>query len=270
MAEDLRDKVVMVTGSAKSIGKGIALEFAGHGCKLIIADKDESAGEATAAQIRAGGGSAQFIHMDLTSSEGIVMAIERAEADYGAIDTLVNNAAIVEPLKPFLELSVEEWDYVMRANVTGTFLLSQAAARLMVRQGNGGTILNLLAIQTESPLPGYAAYCTSKGGLEVLTRSMAVELAPYQIRVNGISLGAVYADSVRRNLPQDQYPPGQDDFEQVPPELDASSGTLVGRLGRPSDAGKLAVFLASSAASFLTGAVYKADGGRLLNRRLVT
>ncbi|TBL73289.1 SDR family NAD(P)-dependent oxidoreductase [Paenibacillus thalictri] len=267
MTDSLSDKVVMVTGSAKSIGKGIALEFAGHGCSVIIADRDETAGEATAAQIRANGGKAQFIRMDLTSPRDIGLAVERAAADNGKIDILINNAAVVEPLKPFLELTEADWNTVVGGNVTGTFMLSQAAAKLMVRHDQGGVIINLLAIQTESPLPGYAAYCTSKGGMEVLTRSMAIELAPYRIRVNGIALGAVYADSVRRNLPQDQYPPELDDFENVPPELDAASGTLVGRLGRPSDVGKLAVFLASPGAGFLTGGVYRADGGRLINRR---
>ncbi|MCM3748763.1 SDR family oxidoreductase [Paenibacillus pasadenensis] len=269
MAEDLKNKVVMVTGSAKSIGKGIALEFAAAGCRLIIADRDEKTGEATAAAIRESGGSAAFIPMDLTSPHSVRSAVARAKAEFGRIDVLINNAAVVEPIKPFLELGEGEWNDVLLGNVTGTFLLSQAAARLMIH-GGGGAMINLLAIQTESPLPGYAAYCASKGGLEVLTRSMAVELAEYGIRVNGISLGAVYADSVRRNLPQDQYPPERDDFENVPPELDAASGTLVGRLGRPSDAGKLAVFLASSAAGFMTGGIYRADGGRLLNRRSAT
>ena len=261
----LPGKAVLVTGSAKSIGRGIALAFAEQGAAVVIADMNAEAGERTAAEIVRCGGDALFVKADLRRREELTAAVERTVERCGRLDVLVNNASVVEPLKPFLEMAMDEWEMVVGGNLNGVFALSQAAARRMTAQPEGGAIINILAIQEERPLPNYSAYCTSKGGLAALTRAMAVELSPLGVRVNGIAVGAVYADSVRRNLPPEQYPE-TDDFEQVPPELDEAAHTLLGRLGRPSDVAKAAVFLASSDASFITGSIIRVDGGRLLFR----
>ena len=261
----LKGKVALVTGSAKSIGRGIALAFAEQGAAVVVADMNAEAGERTAADIARRGGAAQFVKADLRRREELNAAVERAVEIYGRLDVLVNNASVVEPLKPFLEMTFDEWEMVVGGNLHGAFAISQAAARRMTARPEGGSIINILAIQEERPPPNYSAYCTSKGGLAALTRAMAVELSPFGVRVNGIAVGAVYADSVRRNLPQDKYPE-TDDFERVPPELDEEARTLLGRLGRPSDVAKAAVFLASSDASFITGSIIRVDGGRLLFR----
>ena len=261
----LKGKVALVTGSAKSIGRGIALAFAEQGAAVVIADMNAEAGERTAAEIVRRGGDALFVKADLRRRDELTEAVERAAGHYGQLDVLVNNASVVEPLKPFLEMTFDDWEMVVGGNLFGAFALSQAAARRMAARPEGGSIINILAIQEERPLPNYSAYSTSKGGLAALTRAMAVELSPLGIRVNGIAVGAVYADSVRRNLPPEKYPE-TDDFEQVPPELDEEARTLIGRLGRPSDVAKAALFLASSDASFITGSILRVDGGRLLFR----
>jgi NAD(P)-dependent dehydrogenase (short-subunit alcohol dehydrogenase family) len=133
----------------------------------------------------------------------------------------------------------------------------------MVAQGSGGAIVNILAIQAQLPIAGYGAYVASKGGLDALTRALAVELAPHRIRVNGVVVGSVYSDSTRLvvGTPDDPADP-----EAVPAALDAAAATLLGRMGRPGDVARLVAFLASDDAAYLTGSLVVADGGRLLNR----
>jgi NAD(P)-dependent dehydrogenase (short-subunit alcohol dehydrogenase family) len=188
--------------------------------------------------------------------------VDRAVAVMGGLDTLVNNAASHGRLQSIQRLSLEDWDSVLATNLTAPFLLSQAAAAIMAVNG-GGVILNVLAIQSGLPARGYGAYAASKGGLDALTRQLAVELADLHIRVNGVVLGAIYSDSVRAALPDVAT---SEDLEAVPPALDAGAPTLLGRMGRPSDVARLVAFLVSDDAAFMTGSLIVADGGRTLNR----
>jgi NAD(P)-dependent dehydrogenase (short-subunit alcohol dehydrogenase family) len=255
----------IVTGATRGIGRGIALELARRGYAVGIIARDAARAHEVLAAIRDAGGEGTFVAADLTQHDVLPAAIERAADALGRLDVLVNNAASVGTIKPFLELTIDEWREPIDTNLTATFLASQAAVRRMLSQATGGVIVNLLAIQSQLPIRGYAAYCASKGGLEALTRALAVELAPHGIRVNGLVVGSVYSESVRAILSDELA--ASDDLEDVPHALDAQAATLVGRMGRPSDVARVVAFLASEDAAYMTGSIVVADGGRLLSRQ---
>lgn len=261
----LSGKVAIVTGGARGIGRGIATYLATLGVAIVVADRIVEGGTAVAQEIQRDGGKAQFVEMDLERPEDAVRTVQVAVKQFGHLDILVNNAAVEGELHPLTDLSLSEWEQVIRTNLTGTFLLSQAAVRQMLAQGAGGAVINILAIQIYSPLPGFTAYSASKGGLLALTRAMAVELASKGIRVNGILVGSVYTESVRAELQLNGSAPLS--IDTVPEEVDKAAATLVGRMGRPSDIARVVAFLASEDASYLAGSVITADGGRLLSRK---
>jgi NAD(P)-dependent dehydrogenase (short-subunit alcohol dehydrogenase family) len=259
------NRAAIVTGATRGIGRGIALDLAGRGYAVAIIGRDATRAEHVLAQIRSCGADGCFVAADLTHHALLPSVIERASEMLGRLDVLVNNAASVGSIKPVLELTLDEWREPIDTNLTATFLTSQAAARRMLAQGTGGAIVNLLAIQSQLPIRGYAAYCASKGGLDALTRALAVELAPHAIRVNGLVVGSVYSESVRAILPDELA--ASEDLEEVPSLLDAQAATLIGRMGRPSDVARVVAFLASEDAAYLTGSIVVADGGRLLSRQ---
>jgi NAD(P)-dependent dehydrogenase (short-subunit alcohol dehydrogenase family) len=194
--------------------------------------------------------------MDLARFEDASAVVERTIERFGRLDILVNCAAVMGALKPIVETSLEDWEQVIRTNVNGTFLVTQAAVRRMLQQGEGGAVVNILAIQALMPLPNHAAYASSKGALNSFTRALAVELAGSGIRVNGIAAGSVYTPGVKEELAQMEAD-----------EADRSAATLVNRMGRPEEIAKLALFLASDDAAYLAGTIIPADGGRLLSRK---
>jgi NAD(P)-dependent dehydrogenase (short-subunit alcohol dehydrogenase family) len=257
-------KAALVTGGTRGIGRAIAAHLAAQGGAVAVVGRDSGAGEAVVRQLRERGGEAAFVRADLSSHAEAAAVVDRAVGELGRLDVLVNNAAAVGRHNSLLEMGLDEWAGVLDTNLTATFLVSQAAARAMVGRGAGGAIVNLLAIQSRLPIRGYGAYCASKGGLDALTRALALELAADRIRVNGVVVGSVYSESVRAVLPEELA--ASDDLEQVPPALDASAATLVGRMGRPSDVARMVAYLASEEASYLTGSLVVVDGGRLLNR----
>ncbi len=265
MSAPLAAKVAVVTGASRGIGKTIATHLSSLGAAVAAVDQDIDRGELLVGRLRSEGRQAVFVHADLSKPADARQAVKHAVASFGRIDILVNNAADHGQQTPAMDMSLDEWSGVINTNLTGTFLMSQGSARVMIAQGSGGVIINLLAIQSQLPIPGYGPYCVSKGGLDALTRVLAVELAAAGIRVNGIVVGSVYTESVRAVLPPELT--ASDDLEMVPPLLDKSAATLVGRMGRPSDIARVVAFLASDDAAYLTGALITADGGRLLNRR---
>jgi NAD(P)-dependent dehydrogenase (short-subunit alcohol dehydrogenase family) len=252
-------KVAIVTGGAGGIGGAISRHFAELGCQVLLGDIDPRTGAQTALDIGAAGGEARFLEMDLGRPGDAQRTIEAALEAFGRLDILINCAAVLGVEKPMLELDLEEWEFVIRTNLTGTFLFSQAAARQMLKQAGGGAIVNILAIQAYMPLPGRGPYSASKGGLATMTRALAVELAGKGIRVNGIAVGSVYTEGVRDALALQS--------SEAPPDVDASAATLVGRMGRPMEIARVAAFLASEDASYLAGAIVPAEGGRLLSRK---
>jgi NAD(P)-dependent dehydrogenase (short-subunit alcohol dehydrogenase family) len=250
------DKVAIVTAGGGGIGRAVARRLARTGAAVLIGDKSLAHAADAAREIEAEGGCAHAVEMDLGRPEDAIGIVDRAVEICGRLDILVNCAAILGALKPFIDLTLDEWEQVIRTNVNGTFLVTQAAVRRVLAQGEGGAIVNMLAIQALMPLPDHAPYAASKGALSSFTRSLAVELAGRNIRVNGIAVGSIYTPGVKDELNQ-----------MDPDEADRSAATLVGRMGRPEDIADLAVFLASDEARYLAGAIIPADGGRLLSRK---
>ena len=246
----LRDRVAVVTGGSRGIGRAIALRFAEEGAKVVIAARDTTELEGTAAAIRDAGGTAVAVPTDVSDEAACNRLIRATIKQLGRLDILVNNAAIASPpRRRFPELTTELWRQTLDVNLDGLFYCGRAAAAEMVRRGYG-RIVNVLAIQAWVPLPHNAAYAASKGAGVSLTRSMAIDLAPHGVIVNAIAPGPIYVAA-----------------DTVPSEVDRDAATLVRRAGRPSEVAALALFLASEECTFVVGQTIVCDGGRLLSRR---
>jgi NAD(P)-dependent dehydrogenase (short-subunit alcohol dehydrogenase family) len=242
----LANKVAIITGGGRGIGRAIAKQFAQEGACVVIAQRDPVSGQATASEVNSLGGQARFEPTDVGRREDVEALVAATVAAFGGIDILVNNAAILGENGPLLELDEETWERVIRVNLTGVFLCSQLVGRVMADAGSG-CIINISSTNGHIPQPRCAAYAAAKGGVELLTRSMAVDLAAYGIRVNTIAPGPV----------QSRDP---DDAPPRPTEL-----TLLGRAALPSEVATVAAFLASDEASFINGDCIVVDGGTLVN-----
>jgi NAD(P)-dependent dehydrogenase (short-subunit alcohol dehydrogenase family) len=262
MGPQLVGRRIIVTGATRGIGRTVAIHLAARGAHVVGVGRDAEGGRTLAETAVDGPGSLGFVSADLSDVRDAAGVVERSLETLGGLDAVVNNAASHGTLQPLLGLPLDEWQAVITTNLTATFLVSQAAAPAIAREG-AGSIVNVLAIQSRLPARGYGAYAASKGGLEAFTRVLAVELADLRIRVNGLVLGAVYSDSTRAALPDLAT---SDDLEAIPPALDQGAPTLLGRMGRPSDVAKVVAFLVSDESSFLTGSMIVADGGRTLSR----
>jgi NAD(P)-dependent dehydrogenase (short-subunit alcohol dehydrogenase family) len=239
-----------VTGGARGIGQAIGARFAQEGAKVVLSDVLGEAGETAADAIRSNGGEATFVPCDAGDRAQVDALVRKTVDRYGRVDCAVANAAIVVS-KDFLELTEEDFDEVLRVNLKGPFLLGQLAARQMVSQGEGGTIINMSSVNGVLAIPHIAPYVVAKGGLGQLTKVEALALAPHGIRVNAIGPGSIGTDMVRR-------------VNQDPEKWRAlMSRTPMGRLGEPDEVAKVAVFLASDDSSYLTGQTIYPDGGRL-------
>jgi NAD(P)-dependent dehydrogenase (short-subunit alcohol dehydrogenase family) len=242
----LDGKVAIVTGGGRGIGRATSKLFASDGCRVVIAQRDPESGERTRQEIEAAGGAAIFVQTDVSHRESIEHMVQETEQRYGRIDILVNNAAKMGTNGHFLALKQEEWDLVMATNLTSVYVCSQVAARVMVKTG-GGAIVNITSVNGYLPQPECAAYGAAKGGVEVLTRIMATDLAPYHIRVNVVAPGPIQSRS------PDSDPPRP------------SESTLLGRVGLPQEVANAILFLVSDASSFVTGQSLLVDGGMLGN-----
>jgi glucose 1-dehydrogenase len=252
MLPRFQNKIALVTGGAGGIGLGITRRFSAEGAAVVIADINGPAGAAAQCELQSAGARAHFVEMDLGRPEDSAGTVQTALDVFGRIDILVNCAAILGELEPIVEISLENWERVIRTNLTGTFLMTQAVVRHMLARGGGGVIVNILAIQPLMPLPRYGAYIASKGGLHAFNQALAVELAGQGIRVNGIAVGSVITEGSSPALDNTPNP---------------STAALVGRMGRPEDIAGVAAFLASDDAAYLAGAIIPADGGRLISRK---
>lgn len=244
----VRDKVVIVSGGSRGIGRALAEGFARRGAKVIITGRDAKTLEVTAAEISGGAHPADFVTCDVAKSETIGPMVEAVVAKAGRIDTLLNVAG-VNIRKRVETYTEEEYDYITNINLKGAFLVSQAVGRQMIAQGTGGTIVNIDSLNTFAPLRGVLPYAMSKAGLGMMTRGMGSEWGDHGIRVNAIAPGFVLTDLTNK-LWSD-------------PTMQAwgKANTPLRRLGQPEDMVGAAIFLASDASRFMTGQVLYVDGG---------
>lgn len=251
MSERLKDKVAVVTGAARGIGKAIAEGFAREGASVIVVDMLGEQAEATAAEIRQTGGNALSATADLADLNTHETLVNTAVNQFGRLDILVNNAAI-EPRAPVLEVTPESFDRTLNINLRAVFFLSQRFARALLAQQRGGRIINLASTHQAVPLRNAATYNISKGGLMMLTKSLALELAEYDIAVNGLAPGAILTD-LNRAVLADELARARV-LNLIPQR----------RLGAPADVVGAAIFLASDEAAYVTGTTLFVDGGLLL------
>jgi 3-oxoacyl-[acyl-carrier protein] reductase len=242
----LADRVAIITGSGRGIGREMARLFASAGAKVVVADIDTRSATSVAADIVAAGQVARAIAVDVCDPAQVERLIGDTWTDFGRVDVLVNNAG-VGLNKPFLETTPGEWEHQLRVNLTGTFLCAQAAARVMTRQG-AGTIINVASISGQRGGQGRAAYGAAKAGVILLTKVMAVELAPLGVRVNAIAPGPVDTEQSRGTHTEATR---QAYFDRIP----------IRRYGEREEIAAAALFLASDASSFVVGHVLNVDGG---------
>jgi NAD(P)-dependent dehydrogenase (short-subunit alcohol dehydrogenase family) len=244
---DFSGQVVVVTGAGRGIGAGIARRFAQAGAITALHyHTSQSGAEKLAEEIRAGGGMAESFQADLAYQEQVVSLFQRIWQRFGRLDVLVNNAGSY-PVAPLVEMKAEDWDGVISANLRSVFLCTQAAARLLIAQGRGGSMINISSIEDTFPAWGHAHYNAAKAGVLMFTRSVAGELGRHQIRVNAVSPGLIG----RPGLEQD-WPDGVERWTKAAPLV---------RLGQPEDVGDACLFLASPAARWITGIDLVVDGG---------
>lgn len=242
---------VIVTGAAHGIGEAIARRFAAEGASVVVADIDEVGAQATAADIVAQGGVALAVVCDVKSADAVNAMVAATVAAYGGINVLVNNAGDVTISRHFLETDEAWWDHFLDTNLKSQYLSCRAVAPLMAKAG-GGCIINMSSGGANRSHRGMAAYDASKGGVEALTRSLALELAPYGIRVNALVPGLIvtrpeHAEPVADKRRSDTVP--------------------IGRGGTPADIAGPAAFLASDDAAYITGSCLVVDGGVLVQQR---
>jgi len=259
-AFDISGKAAIVTGAALGIGFGIAKRFVESGADVLLADVNEVALKKAVGKLK-GPGRAQTIVLDVASDEGWEKAVQACVEHFGKLDILVNNAGIY-PQTPMLKMDPALFDRVYRINLRGTAFLSKAAALRMIQQGKGGRIINISSVDSVHPsMVGLAAYDASKGGVLSFTKNFALEMAPHGVLVNAIAPGGVATEGASRPLEGSGMTEAQ---MKAMMEGYIQNKIPLHRMGVPDDIAKAAVFLASSAADYMTGATIVVDGGMLL------
>jgi NAD(P)-dependent dehydrogenase (short-subunit alcohol dehydrogenase family) len=250
---DLSGRKAIVTGGAGGIGRAAALMLAKAGAAVTIVDLDESGGESVIRQILQEGGKGIFVRGDVSRAEDCLNAVRETVEAWGGVDILFNNAGIVRRAS-VTDLSVEDWDRVMAVNVRSMFLMCKYAIPFMEHAG-GGAIINNASGWGLTGGPQAAVYCASKGAVVNLTRAMAIDYGPKNIRVNCIAPGDTDTSMLRNEARQLGEPEAA--------FLKDSASRPLGRIARPEEIASTVVFLASEAASFVTGAILAVDGGGL-------
>jgi glucose 1-dehydrogenase len=246
----LKDKVALITGASRGIGKAIATRFAAEGAHVVVNYRPGSAADTAAAQaeVASFGPTSMAAVADVSKRADVERMMQEITDKFGRLDIAINNAGI-EIRKPFLEATDDEWNKVIGVNLFGAYLVSQAAARQMVKQGAGGKLIFISSVHEDIPFPGYTSYCASKGAVRMLMRNLAMELAPYKINVNNIAPGAIAT------------PINQAVLDDPAALRNALSEIPWGRFGRPEEVASVAVFLSSDEAEYVTGSTYYIDGG---------
>jgi len=243
----LKDRVVLITGGSLGLGAEISIEAAREGADVIINyHSHRAAAESVLLQVHRLGRRGIILPADVGVKAEVEALVAAGLEEFGKIDVLVNNAGIAL-WKPFLELDENNWDSTLRTNLKSVFLCSQAVARHLVARKSPGSIVNISSIAAAGSLDCLVPYCASKGGMLLITKAMAVELAPYKIRVNSVAPGTI--DITRNRETDPNYP---DDWLPFIP---------MGRVGVPADVAKPVIFLASDEAAYVTGQTFWVDGG---------
>lgn len=243
----LKDKVAIVTGAAKGIGRGIALVMAQEGAKVVVSDLNEAECLEVVAEIEKLGGEAIAVKCDVSIKAEVDALISAAMTKFGQLDIMANNAGIY-PFKPFEEITEEGWDKVMAVNLKSVFLTSQASAKVMKP---GSKIVNISSIAAYVGFGGLVHYCASKGGMNGMTRALALELATKKINVNNVAPGAIET-------------PGATGAQTEEMKKGTIAVIPAGRMGVPEDIANAVVFLASDKAGYITGQTLVVDGGYIL------
>lgn len=242
----LAGKVVIVTGAAQGIGAACAQRFAREGAHVMLADVSDGAGLALAAELQA-----SYVHCDVASKVQIDELVAQTLHQHGRVDVLVNNAGIFKAAA-FLDVSEEDFDAVIRVNLKGSFLMAQAVARAMVAQKTQGSIINMSSVNGVLAIPSIASYNMSKGGINQLTRVAALALADHGIRVNAVAPGTIATELAQKAVLTDEAAKAK-----------IMSRTPMRRLGQPEEIADVVAWLASDAASYVTGEIVTVDGGRM-------
>lgn len=248
----LHERVAVVTGAGSGFGEAMAALFAQEGAAVVVAEIDRDAGRAAATAIAQRGGTASFVHADVSKRDDVKAMVAEAISSFGRLDILVNNAGVGQRNASLLELSEAEFDRIYEVNVKSIYLAALEVVPYFRRQG-GGCILNTSSIAALSPRPGLTWYNGSKGAVNTLTKSMAVELAPDNIRVNALcpvigETGLLETFMGRPDTPENRAP--------------FVAGIPLGRMSKPIDVAQAALYLVSDEAEFITGVTLEIDGGR--------
>jgi NAD(P)-dependent dehydrogenase (short-subunit alcohol dehydrogenase family) len=244
----LEDKVAIVTGAGSGIGRATALRLAEEGARVVLVDRNQAGGEMTLGLVTAAGGDAHLVVADVSRGPDTARMVDEAVRVFGKLDALINNAAVMVS-KAVPELTEEEWDHVLGVNLKGVFLCSKQAILCFRRQGSGGSIVNMASVNSFYAEGGIAAYCAAKGGVQQLTRAMAIDHSAEGIRVNCICPGWI------------DTPINAGYFADPAARAFADKLHAIGRIGQPAEIAAVAAFLVSDDASFVTGASIVADGG---------
>jgi len=246
-------KVAIVTGGGNGIGQATCLRFAEEGAAVVVAEIDEAAGQETAHVMRAGGGRALFVRTDVADEESIRALVAEAVRAYGRIDILVNNAAVF--ILRGIDATVEEWRKILDINVIGPALVAKHVVPEIKKQG-GGAIVNLASISSFIAQPEFVTYNTTKTAILGLTRCMAMDLAPHNIRVNAVCPGAVWTQIVQRLTSEEGM-----DRAAADANPDWGGAHMLNRIAEPREIANAILFLASDEASFITAESLMVDGG---------